>query len=769
MEGSEETATYTCKEFGFSFEYPKGWNTDPVDLNPIDMSQAGDIEGVVEQIKVAGIRPANITAENFETHMEEILVMKQVLTERTTLDGFTTKLQGDMAKTYIQLRQMGVEESVLSDEISIQETTMGHLEGRCAVLPLFLPVPQENGMMVLLKRPTYQKWCIMDNGKSSLVMMYMATEKLFPERLPAVRKLFDTMTWSAPSFPSIHDSLYASVDAVIDEPVPAQDETSLKYSWLDEPNDGASSETPAKEVDENGRVIETVESIFKSKAEQDFLQSPGKGVALIEDCDSEGDDDDLGVLTETLKEVNGTSNPASPQAPSDGDDAKAKPEAEPEAPTEVPAAAAAAEEEERVEVPPNHVPVPYRVDEPAQQGKYPEISISFAVPKGISKHELSITVTKNTIKAGVKGQLPVVEGTLRDDVLEEEVLWHREGSQVTIPLIKRVPDRWGYAVAGPRNPSDKRTIDGISLSRLAKHHAEKGEYSIAFRLFTAAADLNHLSSILLVSGVLSREKVKSLQPYNKYVPEDQALAATYFRKAAQSPHLSPLAMYQLGNAYFFGVPGSKKAPAVEQSAADAYEWLNKAAKFENTRALYLAGVLLYNGALPAKLFQEGSLVSVVMSASEENQKLTPDKRRGLMLIRRAAVLSLLDANITMGYVFLDGHLPGVPNKGKKTETNLLETQQYFNRAKALNGAGVWAGPPASYLSLVEKTGGKKGQASAPAPKKASASKAASEPLVSSEGGGGALDAVSEYGPTIAVVACAAAFGFYFYKRFSSSS
>ena len=42
------------------------------------------------------------------TEYEEILVMKQILSSAKTLDEFTDQLRMDMAKTYVQLRQMGV-------------------------------------------------------------------------------------------------------------------------------------------------------------------------------------------------------------------------------------------------------------------------------------------------------------------------------------------------------------------------------------------------------------------------------------------------------------------------------------------------------------------------------------------------------------------------------------------------------------------------------------------------------------------------------------
>ena len=38
------TKEFTCKEHGFSFEYPAGWTADPVDLTPMDMTEVADAE-----------------------------------------------------------------------------------------------------------------------------------------------------------------------------------------------------------------------------------------------------------------------------------------------------------------------------------------------------------------------------------------------------------------------------------------------------------------------------------------------------------------------------------------------------------------------------------------------------------------------------------------------------------------------------------------------------------------------------------------------------
>ena len=57
-----------------------------------------------------------------------------------------------------------------------------------------------------------------------------------------------------------------------------------------------------------------------------------------------------------------------------------------------------------------NAPVPYRVDEPSNNGGYPEISMTFTVPAGTTKNDLEIELTPTTIRAGVRGEPAIVEG-----------------------------------------------------------------------------------------------------------------------------------------------------------------------------------------------------------------------------------------------------------------------------------------------------------------------------------------------------------------------
>ncbi|KAL6065730.1 CS domain-containing protein [Balamuthia mandrillaris] len=99
-----------------------------------------------------------------------------------------------------------------------------------------------------------------------------------------------------------------------------------------------------------------------------------------------------------------------------------------------------------------------------QQESPDVISAAFRVPKGTVKQSLDISITKTTVKAGLKGQPPIIEGTLVAAV-KGDSMWglEREAGLVTLELEKKSDEYWPFLIAGPRRGQDLSTMDAHSL------------------------------------------------------------------------------------------------------------------------------------------------------------------------------------------------------------------------------------------------------------------------------------------------------------------
>lgn len=78
-----------------------------------------------------------------------------------------------------------------------------------------------------------------------------------------------------------------------------------------------------------------------------------------------------------------------------------------------------------------------------------ECTVSVRVPKGVKSKMLDVVISKNHLKVGVKGEPPIVDGELHEQVKTEECLWNLDGDVVEISLQKvNGMQWWSCAIKG---------------------------------------------------------------------------------------------------------------------------------------------------------------------------------------------------------------------------------------------------------------------------------------------------------------------------------
>ncbi|KAG0315641.1 hypothetical protein BGZ97_008017 [Linnemannia gamsii] len=76
-----------------------------------------------------------------------------------------------------------------------------------------------------------------------------------------------------------------------------------------------------------------------------------------------------------------------------------------------------------------------------------DVDITFEVPKGTRAKDLVIDIKKKSLKAGLKGQTPIIEGTLTKEVKLDDSTWSLEDQkEITIHLEKAKSTEWWKAV-----------------------------------------------------------------------------------------------------------------------------------------------------------------------------------------------------------------------------------------------------------------------------------------------------------------------------------
>eukprot|EP00245_Coleochaete_scutata_P007109 TRINITY_DN22203_c0_g1_i1.p1 TRINITY_DN22203_c0_g1~~TRINITY_DN22203_c0_g1_i1.p1 ORF type:complete len:230 (-),score=68.41 TRINITY_DN22203_c0_g1_i1:994-1683(-) len=76
-----------------------------------------------------------------------------------------------------------------------------------------------------------------------------------------------------------------------------------------------------------------------------------------------------------------------------------------------------------------------------------EVSISIPIPPGTKSRALSVEMKRTSLKAGIKGQTPILEGELFAGVKPDDCIWSIEdGKELLINLVKQNGMEWWRAV-----------------------------------------------------------------------------------------------------------------------------------------------------------------------------------------------------------------------------------------------------------------------------------------------------------------------------------
>lgn len=649
-----ESDTYTNEQYKFSIDYPKDWI---VESAPLDMTEPGSTT-VSSQIRVVALHSNVTTTQEAELKYEELMVMRQVLKVGKDLESFTEMVLSELKMTTRQIRQMGIQINDEIDNVVFQDTEIAGYPAKCASLPIYMPIQNEEGMIVVYRRPTYQKWCLLDSH-TALVLTYLAADCLFEQRLDAVRDIMASFKWtSPPAFPDVKPPSSSSSSLSS-----SSSSSSLRASLTaDEALDFLIGESG----DDASPAAKTPTTPIHTDKAQKLIYESKTVTIFDEDGDNSKPSQEAFVLSSEKKE-------------------EEKKEEEKEE-----------KKEEKARETPVVVPTAYKWE----QGD-PDISITFTVPSGTTKRDMVIEYTPTTILAGLKNQPPVIEGTLFAEVqvVPDDIVWYREDTTVTIQFNKKdKKQKWDVLVSKQREQNKKDSIDTTSLFFLGQKFAAEGNHAAALGLYRAAANKHHLQAMMKSAEVLSGCNPKE-RSFGK-ISTDRALAVHYWRLAAAEPHLEPEAMFRLGLAAFYGVEDSKEAKGEKQSAKEALKWFDKAS-LNHVKALYYGGVIRISGGIPSKIMQNG-ILDDVPHAHDADTIVETKKDNGLKLLRKAATLSSMDAMIALGHLAYSGLLPGIeqigPDEAKK---DLSRAKDYFDKAKALDTNKTWSGPPKEFLEAIQ--------------------------------------------------------------------
>jgi len=211
-----------------------------------------------------------------------------------------------------------------------------------------------------------------------------------------------------------------------------------------------------------------------------------------------------------------------------------------------------------------------------------EACVSFYIPPNKSKKDIAIIIKNDQICAGIKGQTPIVQGTLFEPVMHS--LWFLSDGKVSIDLEKKRKTPWPMLVKGPVLKGED--IDGQSQYEFAqaKIHGRHFEVDLreGFRNMLAAAK----KGLLLAQKGAARVYLGLDKKFLDILKTD-ATKALDFLKMANKQWNDPEAQLMIGHVYFNGTAG------IEQDLFISEEWYSKAAKQGVPIAFYHLGLVAF--------------------------------------------------------------------------------------------------------------------------------------------------------------------------------
>ncbi|KAK5110290.1 hypothetical protein LTR62_006143 [Meristemomyces frigidus] len=101
-----------------------------------------------------------------------------------------------------------------------------------------------------------------------------------------------------------------------------------------------------------------------------------------------------------------------------------------------------------------------------------DVDLVAAIPANMKGKDLDVKITRTTLKAGIKGQEPLIDGTLPHAILLDESAWTlettKEGKELNIHLDKsNKMEWWAHVVtSAPKIDTSKITPENSKLSDL---------------------------------------------------------------------------------------------------------------------------------------------------------------------------------------------------------------------------------------------------------------------------------------------------------------
>jgi len=101
-----------------------------------------------------------------------------------------------------------------------------------------------------------------------------------------------------------------------------------------------------------------------------------------------------------------------------------------------------------------------------------DLDITAPIPANLKGKDLDVKITKDSLKAGIKGQEPIINGTLPHHILVDESAWTletvRDGKELSIHLDKANKQEWWAHVvtSAPKIDTSKISPENSKLSDL---------------------------------------------------------------------------------------------------------------------------------------------------------------------------------------------------------------------------------------------------------------------------------------------------------------
>jgi hypothetical protein len=79
-----------------------------------------------------------------------------------------------------------------------------------------------------------------------------------------------------------------------------------------------------------------------------------------------------------------------------------------------------------------------------------EVTVNVSVPKGTRGRDVNVEIKPNTMKIGMKGQQPILDGELFKSVLKDGCTWQIEDNQMIVVYLAKQNQQewWGSVIKG---------------------------------------------------------------------------------------------------------------------------------------------------------------------------------------------------------------------------------------------------------------------------------------------------------------------------------